>query len=43
MQTVYDVYKSADAANEVCGLLEFNGYQVFVKPVGDVFEVIIVD
>lgn len=41
METVFDVYTSADAANEVAGKLEFDGQMVYVKQIGDTFAVII--
>lgn len=44
METIYDVYTSADAANEVCGQLEFNGREVFVRQIdGNTFEVVILN
>ena len=42
METVYDVYTSSDAANEVCGKLEFIGHCVYVKQIGDTYAVIMV-
>jgi len=43
METIYDTYGSADAANEVCGQLEFDGRDVFVREIdSNTFAVIIV-
>lgn len=42
METVYDVFNSSDAANEVCGKLQFIGQCVYVKQIGETYAVIIV-